>query len=72
MFAFRRLRRRAVVVNLTTGRAFRGILWAKRGPLLVLRSAEIVESSSVGSTSMPVDGEVVVERRFVEFVQVLS
>lgn len=67
--AFRRtLLHRRVVINLTTGRSFTGLLWAKRGPLLVLRDASMRESGQ----AFPLDGEVVVERHTVEFVQVLT
>lgn len=69
MFSFARtLVRRRVVVNLATGRAFRGILWAKRGPLLVLRDVTMFEP---GVPAVAVDGEAVIERRTVEFIQVL-
>jgi len=67
VFPFSRtMRRRSVIVNLD-GRAFRGILWARRGPLLVLSDAELLEAGE----KIPVDGEVVVERSRVEWVQVL-
>ncbi|MDT0381424.1 hypothetical protein RM572_21940 [Streptomyces sp. DSM 42041] len=68
MFAWRRTAvRKRVVVNLAD-RAFDGVLWAKRGPLLVLRDARLLEP---GREPVPVDGEVVVERARVEFVQVV-
>ena len=68
MFAWRRTAvRRQVVVNLPD-KAFRGILWAKRGPLLILRNAVLLHP---GAPEVPVDGEVVVERARVEFLQVL-
>lgn len=68
MFAWRRTAvRKRVVVNLAD-KAFSGVLWAKRGPLLVLRDAELLES---GRDPQRVDGEVVVERARVEFMQVL-
>ena len=60
--------RRRVVVNLAD-RAFAGILWAQRGPLLVLRDAQLLEP---GAQPQPVDGELVVERLRVEWVQVVS
>ncbi|MFI9012592.1 hypothetical protein ACIGZI_01000 [Streptomyces griseus] len=50
-------------------KAFSGILWAKRGPLLVLRDAALLEA---GREPQPVDGEVIVERTRVEFMQVLT
>jgi hypothetical protein len=69
VFAWRRTAvRKKVVVNLAD-KAFTGILWAKRGPLLVLRNAELLEA---GRPAQPVDGEVVVERSKVEFTQVLA
>lgn len=67
MFWWRRTAvRRRVVVNLAD-KAFAGVLWAKRGPLLVLRDAVLMQH---GAPDMPMDGEVVVERQRVEFIQV--
>jgi hypothetical protein len=69
MFAWRRTAvRQRVVVNLAD-KAFAGILWAQRGPLLVLRDAELLEA---GREPQKLDGEVVVERSRVEFTQVLA
>jgi hypothetical protein len=69
MFAWRRTAvRKRVVVNLAD-KAFAGVLWAKRGPLLVLRDVELLEA---GRQPQRVDGEVVVERAKVEFTQVLA
>lgn len=67
MFAWRRTAvRKRVVVNLAD-KAFQGVLWAKRGPLLVLRDVELLEA---GRGPQRVDGEIVIERSRVEFVQV--
>lgn len=69
MFAWRRTAvRKRVVVNLAD-KAFAGVLWAKRGPLLVLRDVELLEA---GRVAQRVDGEVVIERAKVEFTQVLA
>jgi len=69
MFAWRRTAvRKRVVVNLAD-KAFTGALWAKRGPLLVLRDVELLEA---GRQPQRVDGEVVIERSKVEFTQVLA
>lgn len=66
--SFRRnLVRRLVIVNLKSGRAFRGILWKQAGPLLVLRNAEMLEPNR---TPVPADGEVIIERAEVEFIQI--
>lgn len=70
MFDFSRtLARKKVVVNLHSNRAFVGILWARRGPLLILRNATMHEPGAPPST---VDGEVVIERSQVEFIQVTA
>jgi len=61
--------RTSVIVNLTTGRSFKGVLWATSGPLLVLRQAELLEGNR---QAMPVDGEVLVDVARVEFVQVVE
>jgi hypothetical protein len=58
--------KQSVVVNTKTGRAFRGVLWSKRGPVLLLKNVTLIEA---GMTT-PVDGDVVVERSNVDFVQV--
>ncbi|MGW1998618.1 hypothetical protein [Embleya sp. NPDC001921] len=69
MFWWRRTAlRKRVVVNLAD-KAFRAVLWAKRGPLLVLRDVELLEA---GREPQAIDGEVVVERARVEFIQVLA
>lgn len=54
-----------VLVNLTTGTAIEGVLWDEKGAILVLRDASLIDDS--GQT--PLDGEVVVERTRVEFIQ---
>lgn len=67
MFWWRRTAlRKRVVVNLAD-KAFAGVLWAKRGPLLVLRDAVLMQH---GAADTPMDGEVVIERSRVEFIQV--
>lgn len=65
--SWRYLVRKTVVVNLFSGRAFVGILWEQRGPLLVLRKVTLHEP---GGAQSEMDGEVVVERDQVEFIQV--
>jgi hypothetical protein len=57
-----------VVVNLAD-KAFAGILWDKRGPLLVLKDAVLMQH---GAADTPMDGEVIVERSRVDFIQVLG
>lgn len=56
-----------VLVNMADGRAFDGVLFAKRGPLLELRDARLIEP---GSQPVAVDGAVIIERPSVAFIQV--
>jgi small nuclear ribonucleoprotein (snRNP)-like protein len=65
----RTLVRKKVVVNMESGRAFEGILYAKRGPLLILRNVVMHEP---GAAPTSVDGGVVVERDQVEFIQIVG
>lgn len=60
---------RRVMVNLTTGSAIQGVLWDDRGPLVVLKDAQLHVD---GGNHAPLDGEVVIERDRIEFVQVIS
>lgn len=72
MFAWRRTAaRRRVVVNLKSDKAIVGVLWAKRGPLLVLKDATLLEATTSSPHQTRLDGEVLVERGNVDFVQVL-
>lgn len=58
----------SVIVNTKTGKAFRGILWAKKRDVLVLKDAEI---SRGGGQWAQVDGEIYVDRLNVDFLQAL-
>jgi len=60
--------RRPAVVTLRSGVAFQGLVWSVEGDLMVLREAAIVTPD--GPT--PADGEVVLERSQVDYVQVLA
>jgi hypothetical protein len=67
VFAYRRTAlHKRVIVNLAD-KAFAGILWARRGSLLVLRDAELFQP---GAEPARLDGEVVIERSRVEFIQI--
>lgn len=61
----RLLLRRRVVVNLHTGETIAGVLWARRGPMLVLRQASVI----VGGNQQPMDGEAIVDSAHVSFIQ---
>jgi hypothetical protein len=63
----RLLVRRRVIVNTTTGQAIDGIVWSADGEWVVLKSAKLLERA--GPT--PIDGEVVLDVRKVDFVQAI-
>jgi hypothetical protein len=59
--------RSRVLVNLDDGGAFDALLWAKSGPLLVLRDARLLADDGQPAS---LDGDVYVERSKVAFIQV--
>lgn len=68
VFAAKRLAtRQRVLVVLSSGRAVTGVLWARKGRCLVLKSAEMHEP---GQEAISMDGDVVLDRDQVEYVQV--
>lgn len=60
---------RRMIVNLKDGTRFRGVLWQRRADYLVLRNTELLPP---GSKAIPVDGEVLVFKSDVLFLQVLT
>lgn len=67
MGAFRRvLLHREVVVNLTDGASISGVLYRDPGNLIVLKNAVYLEP---GADPVPLDGDTVIERTKVLFVQ---
>lgn len=60
---------RSVSVALKAGPSISGILIAQRGDLLVLARAKLHEE---GAPPVELDGELVIERQRVSFVQVLA
>lgn len=60
--------RRRVIVNLTSGSAVAGVLLAQRGPLLFLRDATLHEQGR----QIPVDGEAIIERTRVDWIQAVT
>lgn len=68
LFATRRLAtRKRVLVSLRSGSAVTGVLWARKGRSLVLKSAELLEP---GTEPVPLDGELVLDRDQVDYMQV--
>lgn len=61
---------RRVIVNLQDDRdiAIRGVLWGSRGAWLTLRDVQMLRH---GGSAMTVDGEVVLHRSNVSFIEVL-
>lgn len=56
---------RRVVVNLRTGTAVSGVVTSVRGPLLIVRDATVHD----GEQAAPADGEIVIDRANVDYVQ---
>lgn len=69
LWARRLMVRREVLVQLRSGNAARGTLWARRGRTLVLKGATLFEP---GVDPRETDGDLVVDRGQVDFVQVLG
>lgn len=61
---------RTVIVNLKSGTAFRGVVWRRRGPFVVLRKAELLRQAE-RSPATSLDGEVLVQRADIDFIQVI-
>lgn len=59
-----------VVVNLLGGQAVTGVLWARRGPYVVLRTAALIEPGN--TKPAPMDGEAVIHRDQVLLLQRLG
>lgn len=68
--AWRWLERRHAVVVLHSQMTFDGVLVARRGPLLCMRNATVYTGEK--SQGVEVDGEVVIERSQVAWMQVTS
>jgi len=62
------LREVAVQLRHDDSLAIEGVLWSARGPWLILRKAQLLK---IGVGPSPLDGEVIIERSNVAFIQVL-
>lgn len=58
-----------VIVNTRTEKAFRGLVWRLRRRYLVLREVEMIRP---GGETVPVEGEMLIERANVDFIQVVT
>lgn len=61
--------RETVIVNLKSGKAFRGVLWQRTGGFLVLKQAELLRPRE-GPAAL--DGDTLVPFVDVEFMQVVQ
>jgi small nuclear ribonucleoprotein (snRNP)-like protein len=65
--AYRELVAHTLLVNLTTGKAFRGVLRDEHPAHITLANATLHEDG----TAAQVDGEVIIPRERIEFLQVV-
>lgn len=65
---WRRVHAKRVIVNLKSGQSLDGFLVRQMGQLLFLREASLLGG---GDNSIQIDGEVIVERTEVDFIQTL-
>jgi hypothetical protein len=61
--------RKTGIVNLMSGTSFRGVIWQVAGTWLVIRNVEMLRNN--GDVTA-VDGEVVVSRDHVDFIQLVN
>ena len=64
------LERKAGIVNLRSGTAFRGVVFKVAGSWLILRNVEMLQDRDHSERHV-VDGEVLVKLSDIDFVQVL-
>ena len=60
--------KRQIIVNTRSDKTFRGILWSKRFGYLVLKNAELLKA---GGETVALDGELVIFKDNVDFLQIL-
>ena len=65
---WRLVKARRVVVNLRSGQAIQGLLVRQSGPLLFLAEAQLHEGNN---NPVPIDGQAVIERPDIDFIQIL-
>lgn len=65
---WRLVKARRVVVNLRSGQALHGLLVRQSGPLLFIAEAQLLEGNN---SPVPIDGQAVIERPTVDFIQIL-
>lgn len=66
---FRAVAHRRVVINLWSGTAIAGVVTKTTRSYCIVKDAQVIES---GSNPTTVDGEIVVDRRQVDYIQALT
>jgi small nuclear ribonucleoprotein (snRNP)-like protein len=61
---------RRVIVNLKSGTVFRGLIWQRKGPFLVLREVEMLSDRDSKMEPRGTNGEILVQLVDVDFIQV--
>lgn len=63
---------KTIIVNLRSGTVFRGVLYQETGPYLMLKQTEMLSDRDSKMDPRIVSGEVLVYRRDVDFIQVVT
>lgn len=61
--------RETVIVNIKSGKAFRGVLWQRTAGFLVLKRTEMMRPREA---PLPIDGDTLIPFGDVEFMQVVA
>ncbi len=61
-----------VIINLKSGTVFRAVLYRQAGPYLILRQVEMLSDRDSKMEPRAVNGEVLVNRSDVDFIQVVG
>lgn len=61
--------RRKVIVTLKTGEGFGGVLFSADSEAIVVRDAVLLDATSTDRTAQPVDGELLVLRADISYLQ---
>lgn len=62
---------RTVIVNLRSGTSFRGVIWRRTGPFVVVRNTEMLQDRGQAERHT-LDGEVIVKLADIDFIQVVA
>lgn len=69
MWGYKKLAcRKTVIVNLTTGTTFKGVLYKVYGTIIILKQAQLLQNNAATDVS----GDVAIERTKIEFIQIVG